>query len=273
MKTINILFIGDLIGEVGLAMVQKHVATLCKKYKINVVLANGENAAKNGRGITPQIADAMKAAGVHIITSGNHIWAHSPINAYLEQNHDLLRPANYPAGCPGVGVTTVAIDGHIVGVINLQGRVFFKEITDCPLRMAQSVLSYLHAQTKIIIVDFHAEATAEKLALAYLLDGSVSAVLGSHTHIQTADEHVLPKGTAYISDVGMVGAYNSMIGFKIDSALRGLLTQMPVRFEVEYGGPFVLWAVVVEINPEDGKAVSIERVCVIDKDLVLEKRS
>lgn len=271
MKTINILVVGDLIGEVGFLVLQKHLSTLCKKKKIDAIIVNGENSAKNGRGITPQIAESIKQLGVHVITSGNHIWAHAAINAYLDEHHDLLRPANYPAGCPGVGVTTIAIAGIVVGVINLQGRVFFREITDCPLRTAQSVLSYLHAQTQVIIIDFHAEATAEKLALAYLLDGKVSAIIGSHTHVQTADERILPGGTAYISDVGMVGSFNSMIGFKKESALRGLITQMPVRFEVEYDSPFILNGVVVTVDVESGHAQNIERICILDQDLILQK--
>lgn len=271
MKTINILFVGDIIGEVGFLVLQKHLTNLVKKYKIRAVIVNGENAAKGGRGLSPQNADAIRQLGVDVITSGNHIWAHNAIGAYLDEHHELVRPANFPAGCPGVGATSFAVDDVVVGVLNLQGRVFIKENTDCPLRTAQSILSFLQAQTKIIMVDFHAEATAEKAGLAAFLDGKVSAVLGTHTHVQTSDERVLPGGTAFISDVGMVGSFNSIIGFKKESVLRGLLTQMPARFEVDYAGPYVLNAVAVEVNRETGLAQGIERIRVIDHDLVLKK--
>lgn len=271
-KDITVFCVGDVIGEPGCAMLAKHLASLKKRYAVDLVIVNGENAAKNGRGITPELMSFFRQQGVQVVTSGNHVWAKQPIHDYLDKQTDLLRPLNYPSDCPGRGMTAVAIDGvGVVGIINVQGRVFLREHLDCPFRGVQSVLSFLKAQTNVIMVDFHAEATAEKQALAFFLDGNVSAVVGTHTHVQTADEHVLPGGTAYISDIGMVGARESIIGFKKEIALKGMLTQMPIRFDVEYAGPFILNAVVVKIGTQDGRARSIERIAILDTDLVVAK--
>jgi len=271
-KEITVLCVGDVVGEPGCAMLAKHLATIKKRYAVDLVIANGENAAKNGRGITPELMSFFRQQGVQVVTSGNHVWAKQPIISYLDQQTDLLRPINYPSDCPGRGMTAVAVDGvGVIGIINVQGRVFLREHLDCPFRGVQSVLSFLKAQTSVIIVDFHAEATAEKQALAFFLDGTVSAVVGTHTHVQTADEYILPGGTAYISDIGMVGARESIIGFKKEIALKGMLTQMPIRFDVEYTGPFIFNAVVLKIDIQEGCARSIERVSVLDHDLVVAK--
>ena len=271
-KEIVVLCIGDVIGEPGCLLLTKHLAQLKKKYKIDLVIVNGENSAKNGRGITPELMNFFHELGIQVVTSGNHIWAKQPIVSYFEQHTNLLRPANYPGECPGKGMTLVPVeDGILVGVINVQGRVFFRESLDCPFRAVKSLLSFLKAQTNCIIIDFHAEATAEKQALAFYFDGQVSAVIGTHTHVQTADERILPEGTAYISDMGMVGAYNAIIGFKRDIAIKGMLTQMPIRFEVEYAGPFVFNAVVLTIDAASGKTKKIERVSFVDNDLVVTK--
>jgi metallophosphoesterase (TIGR00282 family) len=266
------LCIGDAVGEPGYLMLAKYLPQLKKRYHVDFVMVNGENSAKNGRGITPDLMKFFRECGVHVVTSGNHVWAKSAIVPYLDQQTDLLRPINYPSDCPGRGVTAVAVeDVGIVGVVNVQGRVFLKEHLDCPFRATQSVLTFLKSQTNIIIIDFHAEATAEKQALAYFLDGKVSAVLCTHTHVQTADERILPGQTAYISDIGMVGAREAIIGFKSEIALRGMLTQMPIRFDVEYTGPFIFNAVVVTIDTESGRAQSIERLAIFDNDLKLVK--
>jgi len=269
MKEIQVLFVGDLVGEPGLQVFRNHIGKIREKYQIDALIINGENLAKNGRGLLPTHMATLKDLGVNVVTSGNHVWAKPNIVPYLESHTDLLRPANYPSECPGKGTTTFSIDGATIGVISLQGRVFFRELTDCPFRTLQTQVSYLRSQTNTIIVDFHAEATAEKLGLGLFIDGKVSAVIGTHTHVQTADERVLPGGTAYISDVGMVGALNSMIGFKKESALRALITQMPARFEVDYQGPFILGAVVITIDPDTGKATKIERIRLIDNELVM----
>jgi len=271
MKKIRILVIGDVVGEPGCKVLARLLPSLKEKYKVDAVIVNGENSAKNGRGITPAIMQEFKDLGVNVVTSGNHLWAKQNIVPYLESHDDLLRPANYPGACPGKGVAIFAVSGVSIAVANVQGRVFFRELTDCPFRAMQTMLSYIKQHTPITIVDFHAEATAEKLGLAYFLDGKVSAVVGTHTHVQTADERILPGGTAYISDIGMVGSLNSMIGFKKESALRAMMTQMPVRFEVDYEGPYVFCAVLLNIDVETGKALSIERIRIIDDTLALTK--
>ena len=258
---------GDIIGPTGLQVFAKKLPSLREKYKVDTVIVNGENIAKNGRGIVPQDMEALKELGVDVVTSGNHVWAKNNIHAYLENNTDLLRPANYPSQCPGKGSTIFSVKNVPISVVSIQGRVFIKDLTECPFRTMQTLLSYLNSQTPIVIVDFHAEATAEKQGLAFFLDGKVSAVLGTHTHVQTADERILPGGTAFISDVGMVGSLNSMIGFKKESALRAMITQMPSRFEVDDEPPFVLGGVVITVNTESGKAQEIERIRLVDESL------
>lgn len=264
-QTIRILCVGDVIGEPGMYMLRKHIDRLKNEYHIDGIIVNGENSSKMGRGITPTLMQTFKELGVQVVTSGNHIWDNAQIVNYLSQYTDLLRPANYPAGCPGVGMTIFSVAGVDVGVINLQGRVFFKENTDCPFRTVQSLLTFMQNKTPIIIVDFHAEASAEKAAMGLFLDGRVSAVVGTHVHVQTADERILPGGTAFITDLGMVGAYNGIIGFKKEPALNMMLTQMPHRFEVENQGPFVLNAVAITIECSTGKAQSIERLALVDQ--------
>lgn len=264
-QTIRVLCVGDVIGEPGMQMLRKHIAQLKADYQIDCVVVNGENSSKTGRGITPTVVQSFKELGVQVITSGNHIWDNAQIINYLGQYNDVLRPANYPAGCPGTGMTVVNVAGVDVGVINLQGRVFFKENTDCPFRTVQSLLAFLKTKTPVIIVDFHAEASAEKMGMGHFLDGRVSAVVGTHIHVQTADERILPGGTAFITDLGMVGAYNGMIGFKKEPALNMMLTQMPHRFEVEQQGPFVLNAVAITIDCATGKAQGIERIALVDQ--------
>ncbi len=267
MNSLRILLLGDVVGVPGRALVQKHLARLKQELGIHAIIINGENCAGDGRGITPRIMRFFKHIGVNVVTSGNHIFQKKDIYPYLTEHKDLLRPANFPNACPGTGVTTFTIDGHTIGVVNIQGRIFMREFVGCPFSTAQTALTYLKSRTNIILVDMHAEATSEKIGLALFLDGQVSAVVGTHTHVQTADERILPNGTAFISDLGMAGALNSMIGMKKETVLPNMITQMPSKFEVETEGPMVLSGVWVEINTTTGKALKIERVRLVDHEL------
>lgn len=265
MASLKVLILGDIIGIPGRFVFQKQIKALQQKYQYDALIVNGENSASDGRGITPKIMKFFKHHGVTAVTSGNHIWQKRDIYAYLAENRDLLRPANFPSSCPGVGVATYSVGAHTLGVINVQGRVFMRELVSCPFRAAESAISFLKSRTNTIIVDMHAETTSEKMGLAHFVDGQVSAVVGTHTHVQTADERILPGGTAFISDLGMSGALNSMIGMKKEPIIHNMLTQMPVKFEVEQTGPFILCGIIVTIDSETGKATHIERVRVVDE--------
>ena len=268
MESIRVMFIGDVVGEPGQAVVARHLQALKRKHAIDMVILNGENSSNQGRGITPKIAQAFYDNGVDVITTGNHIWFRRDIYPYLDEQPNLLRPANFPAGVPGRGVTTVTIKGHTVAVINLQGRVFMREQVDCPLKAADSLLAYLRDKTNIIFIDYHAEATSEKVGLAYYLAGRISGLVGTHTHVQTADERIIPGGTGYITDLGMVGALDSMLGMQKDTILHHFLTQLPVKFTVESKPPYVLSGVIMEVDTQTGKTVKIDRVRLIDEQPV-----
>jgi 2',3'-cyclic-nucleotide 2'-phosphodiesterase len=268
MAQTKILMIGDVVGSTGRAMFQKYIPKLKTQYHIDGVIVNGENSAPTGRGITSRIVNFFKHNGANMITSGNHIFAQKEIYAYLENKTDLLRPANFPSDTPGTGTgffTTAA--GVTVGVINIQGRVFMRELLSCPFKTIESLLLFMKTKTPVIIVDIHAETTAEKMGIAHFIDGSVSAVIGTHTHVQTADERILPGGTAFITDVGMVGSLNGMLGMKKEQIIHNFMTQLPVKFVVDVGMPLVLCGVVITIESSTGKAVSIERVKIIDSDV------
>jgi 2',3'-cyclic-nucleotide 2'-phosphodiesterase len=267
MQVLRVLFLGDIVGEAGCAVFQKHINHLRQDLGIDALVVNGENSGSVGRGLTPRTMHFFKHHQVDVVTSGNHIWAAREIYTYLSSNQDLLRPANFPSGCPGTGITFFERKGHIISIINLQGRIFMREHLDCPFRTMDSLLSYARSRTNLIFVDFHAEATSEKIALAHYLDGRVSALVGTHTHVQTADERVLPGGTAFISDLGMAGALNSSLGVKKDGIIHNFLTQMPVKFEVETTAPFIMTGVVIEVEVATGTAVSIERVKILDNEL------
>lgn len=269
-STLRILMLGDICGPAGRAIFQKHSAELKKKYRADALIVNGENSASNGKGITSRIMHFFKHHGVNVVTSGNHIWAQREIYHYLKEHKDLLRPANFPSECPGTGVTTFEVAGITVGVINVQARTFMREFVACPFRTADSLLTYLKSQTNIIVVDFHGETTSEKMAMGYYLDGRVSGVVGTHTHVMTADARILPGGTAYITDLGMSGALNSMIGMKKESIIHNYLTQMPVKFEVDISAPMILTGVCIEVDVATGKALGIEPVKVIDEDIHLD---
>lgn len=269
METLKILFLGDVVGAPGRAMIAKHLAHLQKTYKVDATIVNGENSA-DGKGITPRIAQFFIEQGVNVITTGNHVYDKKDIYSYIAQHKDhLLRPANFSSEAPGVGVTTFAVKGKIIAVINLQGRVFMKEHIDCPFKTATSILTYLRDKTNIIVVDFHAETTAEKQGIAHYLDGKISALVGTHTHVQTADERILPGGTAFITDLGMAGALNSMIGMKKEPIIQHFLNQMPVKFSVETTGPFFMTGAVVEIDASTGKALKIQRIRIDDDQLTV----
>lgn len=263
MNVFNVLMIGDVVGDTGRKIVQKHLPGLKQKYNIHFTILNGENSA-HGKGITIKIADFFKEIGIDVITTGNHVWAKKDIYSYITQHKFLLRPANFQAGQPGQGVTVIETKEGLIGVMNLQGRTFMKEFVDCPFKTADSLLLYLKSKTKYIFVDFHAEATAEKLGMSFYLDGRVSAVVGTHTHVQTADERVLPKGTAHITDLGMCGSLNSMIGQKKAPVIEQMITQMPIQFDVDTEPPFILSGVVISVDKATGLAQKIERVYIVD---------
>jgi 2',3'-cyclic-nucleotide 2'-phosphodiesterase len=256
----RILFIGDILGQPGRRIVREMLPVLRAELQPDLVLANAENAAA-GFGITPALVEELLDLGIEVLTSGNHIWDKKEIYPYLREqvNGRLLRPANYPGDAPGrgvfVGKTVAGID---YAVINLQGRVFMPSI-DCPFRKADEILRALPAEVKIRIVDMHAEATSEKQALAWYLDGRVTAVLGTHTHVPTADETVLPAGTAYLTDLGMTGPYESVIGMGRQSVVQKFLDQLPARFEVGHGDVRLCGAL-VEADAQSGRALSILRV-------------
>jgi len=250
---LQILIIGDVIGKPGRKATTALLPQLRKRHNIDLVVANGENAA-GGIGLTPATAHDLFAAGVDIITSGNHIWHHKEIIPYLEEEPRILRPLNMPPGVPGHGY----IIREDVMVINLVGRVFIGNY-DCPFREMDRILEDITERPPVILVDFHAEATAEKIALGWYLDGRVTAVVGTHTHVGTVDTRVLPRGTAYISDIGMVGPTNSIIGDSTDSVLDRFLTMMPRRLSVGKGD-CIFNSVLIEAEDNTGQALNIERI-------------
>jgi 2',3'-cyclic-nucleotide 2'-phosphodiesterase len=270
MNTLRILLIGDVVGAAGRAMFQKHIDKIKRTHGIHAVIVNGENSA-NGRGITSKIARFFHHNGVDVITTGNHVWHHKEIYSYINEHHDLLRPANFPSVCPGVGATTFMVGEHRIGVINLQGRVFMRDLIDCPFRTADAILQTLKEKTNIILVDFHAEATSEKMALSFYLDGRVSGVVGTHTHVQTADERILPGGTAHITDLGMTGSFNSMLGMKKEPIIENFLTTIPVKFTPDTASPIVLCGVWIEVDTQNGKATAIQRVMIFDDEVHVGK--
>ncbi len=258
---IKVLFIGDIIGQPGRSAVVENISRLKDQHQINLTIANGENLA-GGMGITPETANELISNGIDIISTGNHVWDKKEIIDYIDKDDRIIRPANYPQGVPGKGWTFKKInndqDDLTIGVINLSGCVFMQPL-DNPFRVSESILPLIYEKTKIIVVDFHAEATSEKIALGRFLDGRVSAVIGTHTHVQTADETIFPNGTAYITDVGMTGPVDSIIGTKTDLIIKRFLTQMPTKFEVPKGNVCIS-AVVIEIDQFTGRSLSIRRV-------------
>ncbi len=257
----KILFIGDVVSSCGRNMLAKSIAAVRRNYGTDATIVNGENAA-HGKGLTLNTADELFALGVGVITTGNHVWGNKEIYNIFECNGNVLRPANMPRSNPGAGYVVCEAGGVKIGVLNLIGRTFM-EPNDCPFAAADEAIAEIKKQTNIIIVDFHAEATSEKVALGWYLDGRVSAVLGTHTHIQTADERVLPGKTAYITDVGMTGAYYSVLGMERKVIIDRFTTRLPQRF-VLADGAAQLCGVVVDIDTQTGHAQSIERIFLAD---------
>jgi 2',3'-cyclic-nucleotide 2'-phosphodiesterase len=258
MSSIRILFIGDIVGRPGRDLVKQGLAAIVEQHSIDFVIANAENSAA-GFGITREIGEQLLDLGVEVMTSGNHIWDKKEALDYIGIEPRLLRPANYPAAAPGNGSYLARTStGVSVGVINVMGRVFMVNIDD-PFRVVLQQIEALKPRTRIIFVDFHAEATSEKIAMGWHLDGKVTAVVGTHTHVQTADDRILPKGTAYLTDVGMTGPHDSIIGVEVEPALNRFLTALPQKFETATGNPR-LNAVIVEADEATGRAVDIERL-------------
>jgi hypothetical protein len=253
----RILFIGDVIGKPGREIVASVLPRLVEEQRIDFILANGENLA-GGFGITSAIAEEMFALGIDLLTSGNHIWDKKEAEEYIAKGQRLLRPANYPEVAPGKGSLVIDRGGCPIGVLNLQGRAFMPAL-DCPFRVGDREISRLRRETPLIFVDFHGEATAEKQAFAWYVDGRVSAVIGTHTHVQTADERILPGGTAYLTDVGMTGGHDSIIGMSIEAPIARFLSGLPKQFRPATGAPR-LCGVVVEIDERTGHSTSIVRI-------------
>lgn len=258
----KVLCIGDIMGEPGRRAVARAVPRLVAQRRIDAVIANGENIA-GGFGVTPELVKELFDTGISVITTGNHAWDKKEAVDYFSREPRLLRPANYPVGVPGQGSVVIeTAAGERLAVLQLMGRVYMPTI-DCPFQTAKRELSRLKRETSAIVVDMHAEATSEKMAMGHFLDGEVVAVVGTHTHVQTADEQILPKGTAYITDIGMTGPLHSVIGVKKELAIEKFLTGMPRRFEVA-SGPSVFCAVLLELDPRLGKAIALERIRLMD---------
>jgi metallophosphoesterase (TIGR00282 family) len=253
----NLLFIGDIFASVGRGLVARHLSEIVAAENIHLAIANAENSA-GGFGITPQLAEELFSHGLDVLTSGNHIWDKREIYDYFPRQPRLLRPANYPEGLPGAGVVVAqAKNGVACAILNLQGRSYMPQ-SDCPFRKADALLAAMDPEVRVRFVDFHAELTSEKMAMGWYLDGRVSAMVGTHTHIPTADTRILPNGTAYQTDCGMTGPYHSVIGVDKDIILQRFLTSLPVRMEAARHGA-ELHAVIVEVDEATGHATAIRR--------------
>ncbi len=254
----KVLFIGDIVGKTGRMAVKALLPNLADKYKIDLVIANGENIA-GGFGLTEPLVSELFRMGVDIVTTGNHVWDKRDFVNYVSKDNRVLRPLNYPPGAPGYGSVVYTLrNGQKAAVLNVLGRVFMTGL-DCPFRTAKAEIERVSQETNIIIIDFHAEATSEKIAFGYFVDGKASAVIGTHTHVQTADEKILASGTAYITDAGMTGPAHSVIGIEVNQIIQRFLTSMPAKFETA-SGDGILSGVVIEINNETGKSTAIQRL-------------
>ena len=255
---LNVLFLGDIVGEPGRNAVIARLPELKQKYSLDFIVVNGENAA-GGRGITGKITIDLLRAGASVITTGDHIWDQKDIIAFLALEPRLLRPLNYPPGAPGSGAIVLETAKGKIGVINVQARTFMQPILENPFRALATAVAEMRAETKVIVVDVHGETTSEKIAIGRFLDGKVSAVIGTHTHVQTADEQIFPGGTAFLCDAGMCGPVNSILGRAIDPIVNRFASNMPAAFPVA-GGEVRLRGAVVEIDEATGRAASIRRV-------------
>ena len=258
LAAVKLLFIGDIVGGPGRKAVQELLPRLRERHGLHAVIANGENSA-GGSGITPKTATEIFAAGVDVITSGDHLWDQKEVVDLLAHERRFVRPLNYPPGTPGQGSVIVKLPGQPpLAVLNLQGRTFLPPLEN-PFHAARAEVERLRQTTKLIFVDMHAEATSEKIALARMLDGQVSAVIGTHTHVQTADEQIFPGGTAFLCDAGFTGPHESVLGREIEPIIRRFLTSQPQRFEVARNR-VLLQGAVIEIDDQTGKALNIQRV-------------
>lgn len=262
----NLLFIGDIVGNVGRSALKQVLPSLVSKYNPHIIIANGENAAA-GRGITKTIATEFFEWGIHGITMGNHTWDNKNIFEWIDEEPRIVRPANFSPEAPGKGMAFIKANGKELAIINLQGRTFLPPI-DCPFQMADQLVEQARKRTSAVFVDFHAEATSEKIAMGWHLDGKASLVVGTHTHVQTNDDTILPQGTAYITDVGMVGSKEGVLGMEREAVLYRFKTQMPARFVVDEGR-WHLHAVSVKIDDETGKAQKIEKIRFTEEDWLL----
>ncbi|AYO30537.1 TIGR00282 family metallophosphoesterase [Biomaibacter acetigenes] len=258
MKIMILMMIGDIVGRPGRTILREKLPLLRKEYEVDFVIANGENAA-GGNGITQKIAQELFISGIDFLTMGNHIWDNKDVFNFIEEEARMVRPANYPSGTPGRGYQVIKIESGIsIGIINISGRTFMNAL-DCPFRTADAIIDKIKNSTSIVIVDFHAEATSEKIAMGWYLDGRATLVAGTHTHVQTADERILPNGTAYITDLGMTGPMNSILGIEKETVIKKFISQLPVRFEVAKG-PSQINGIIVEIDEQTGKAQKIQRM-------------
>lgn len=255
---LRILMVGDVVGRPGRYFFVERTPELKHQLKIDMVVVNGENAA-HGKGLTPGIFNELISGGADVVTTGNHIWDNSSVLQIIDTEPFLLRPANYPEDTPGKGFCVYPVGKKKVGVINMAGRVFMQPPMDDPFRLGDKIVAFLKKNCDVILVDFHAEATSEKLAFANYFDGQVTAVAGTHTHVQTADEKILPKGTAYISDLGMVGAENSILGMSIEPVIKRFVTGRPSKFEVAEGAA-VYCALLIKTDDKTNKVVKVERI-------------
>lgn len=259
----RVLMVGDVVGRSGRYFFTEQTSELRQQKKIDMVIVNGENAA-HGKGLTPNIFAELISGGADVVTTGNHIWDNSSVLQIIDTEPFLLRPANYPEGAPGKGFCIYPVGKKKVGIINMSGRTFMQPPMDCPFRLGDKILKFIEKDCDIILIDFHAEATSEKLALANYFDGRVTAVVGTHTHVQTADEKILPNGTAYITDLGMVGAENSILGMTVEPVIKRFMTGRPSKFEVAEGAA-VYCALLIDIDDKTNKAVNVKRIRVKQK--------
>ncbi|WP_227395473.1 TIGR00282 family metallophosphoesterase [Jeotgalibacillus aurantiacus] len=256
----RILFIGDVVGSPGREMIDEFLPQLKQKHQPDLVIVNGENAA-SGRGITKKIYDQLLSAGADVITMGNHTWDNRDLFNFIDQANQLVRPINYPKATPGKGIRFIQAGSAEVAVVNALGRTFMNPVDD-PFPLLKQTIDEARRQTPFVFVDFHAEATSEKQAAGWYLDGKASAVVGTHTHVQTSDNRILPKGTAYLSDVGMTGPYDAILGMEKEAVLKRFTTALPARFEVPKDGRKILSACVIELDRKSGMAKSIDRILI-----------
>ncbi|MDN4066916.1 TIGR00282 family metallophosphoesterase [Paenibacillus vini] len=263
----KVLFIGDIVGNTGRKALKETLPRLKSKYNPHIIIANGENAA-SGRGITAKIAREFFELGIHGLTMGNHTWDNKEIFDFIDDEPRMVRPANYPPGTPGLGSTIIKANGKELALVNLMGRTFLPAIDD-PFRMADDIVDELSKKHKCILVDFHAEATSEKIAMGWHLDGRVSLVVGTHTHVQSNDDTVLPEGTAYLTDAGMVGSREGILGMERSAVLRKFTTQLPVRFQVDEG-KWQFHGCVVDIDEATGHAKKIEKIRLLEDEWIMD---